>query len=213
MLLREADLYSSVKQFMKKKPNYIEVFVEAGKQGIGSVDVFGVYYINDEKTEIETIGVEVKIDKIPISANFGQAKGYTLFCDKMFFASLDKVDGKDRKFSDDDIEIARHLGIGLIQIQRNGVGYTCKEVLDAPKCESMKKYYDYTLRSKKFFTCKSCKKIQHSQTTTVNTMPSKWTLKEINKGKGLLITKEGKEEFYCNECSKSKLHGRESSQR
>lgn len=213
MPLKEADLYPSVKQFMKKKPNCIEVFVEAGKQGIGSVDVFGVYYVNNEKTEIETIGVEIKIDKIPISANFGQAKGYTLFCDKVFFAALDKVDERDRKFNDDDVEIAKHLGIGLIQIEQAGAGYTCKELLDAPKCESMKKYYDYTLRSKKFFTCKSCKKIQHSQTTMVSTMPSEWTLKEINKGKGLLIRKEGNEEFYCNGCSKSKLHGREFSQR
>lgn len=209
MSLKEADLYSSVKQFIKKKPNCIEVFVEAGKQGIGSVDVFGVYYVNNEKTEIETIGVEVKIDKIPISANFGQAKGYTLFCDRVFFASLDKVDEADRRFNEDDVEIARHLGIGLIQIQRNEAGYLCKEVLDAPKCESMKKYYDYTLRSKKFFTCKSCRKIQYSQTTVVSTMPTEWTLKEINKGKGLLIRKEGKEEFYCNECSKSKLSDRE----
>ena len=58
------------------------------------MDVFGVYYTNPEKTEVETVGVEVKINKIPISAKFGQAKGYTLFCDRVFFASLDKVKGK-----------------------------------------------------------------------------------------------------------------------
>lgn len=65
---------------------------EVGKEGIGYVDVFGVYHKNPEKTQIETIGVEVKISKIRKAANFGQAKGYSVFFDKVYFASLDEFD-------------------------------------------------------------------------------------------------------------------------
>jgi hypothetical protein len=38
-MLKEKELYLPVKEFMANKPNCLDVFVEAGKQGIGSVDV------------------------------------------------------------------------------------------------------------------------------------------------------------------------------
>jgi hypothetical protein len=49
-VLKEVDVYSSVTLSMKKKPNCIELFVEARKQGINSAEVFGAFHI-DEKTK------------------------------------------------------------------------------------------------------------------------------------------------------------------
>jgi hypothetical protein len=212
-MLTEAKLYPVVKEFLEKKLNCLDVFVEAGKQGIGSVDVFGVYYTNAERTAVETVGVEVKIDKIPISAKFGQAKGYTLFCDKMFFASLDKVNEKDKHFNQDDIEIAKHLGIGLIQIEDRGLSFVCKEVLAAPKGETIRKYSNHALRSKKVFACFSCKKIQHLEknytripcrVSEVSTYSNSTYIKnQVKRGKAVLVL--GRDEFYCNTCAKKKL--------
>ena len=96
---------------------------EVGKEGIGYVDVFGVYYKDSENTEIETVGVEVKPKKRRIAAEFGQAKGYSVFCHKVYFASMDRFDEIDKG-------IAKHLGIGLIEITKNASRFYCRIVCE-----------------------------------------------------------------------------------
>jgi len=91
------------------------------------VDVFGARYRKPETFEIETVGVEVKIEKKAASTDFGQAKGYSVFCDRVYFASTNWIANVD-VFNDIDIEIAKHLGIGLIKIE----GRTPIMVLEAP---------------------------------------------------------------------------------
>lgn len=210
--MQESELYESVKKFIEKTYNCFYATKEAGKQGIGSVDVFGVHYENLEKTKIETVGVEVKKTKIPISANFGQAKGYTLFCDKMYFASLNEFKGKDVKFNEEDIEIAKYLGIGLIQIKRENSGFVCNEVLKAATSMPIKRLREHALKSKVIFTCQSCKVIQRYEKNytrvprnldEIHTYANATYVKnQIKGGKGLL-TKNG--DFYCNTCARMKL--------
>lgn len=197
--MQESKLYETVRKFVKEKYDCrVCDCIEAGKQGIGSVDVFGVRHTNLDNSEIEIIGVEVKTDKIPISANFGQAKGYSVFCDRMYFASLGE-------FSEEDVKIAKFLGIGLIKIIGQNTGFICNEVLEAPPNKPLVELRNYVLRYKGIFQCVSCKTFLKSKFTGVTTEPTKWTKSEVKNGKGLLLKNKGKEQFYCNTCAKKKL--------
>ena len=96
--IRESDLYRLVREFIENKFKcFNKKLEEVGKEGVGYVDVFGVYYKDSENTEIETVGVEVKSKKRRTAAEFGQAKGYSVFCHKVYFASMDRFDETDKK--------------------------------------------------------------------------------------------------------------------
>lgn len=204
--MQESELYDSVKEFIEKRHECFFVAIEAGKQGVGSVDVFGVRHVNPEKSEITTIGVEVKVNKGSPCADFGQAKGYSVLCHKMYFASMDE-------FNEGDVEIAKYLGIGLIKIKRENPNFVCNEVLDAPASVPINRLLDYVLRSKRIFQCESCKVFQCHQKnrkvnyTTVKSLDkiTEWTKEQIKKGRGLRIKYQDKREFYCNACAREKL--------
>jgi hypothetical protein len=201
--MQESELYDSVKEYIEKRHKCFFVAKEAGKQGVGSVDVFGVRHTNPEKSEIETIGVEIKVDKGSQCADFGQAKGYSVFCHKMYFASMDK-------FNQEDKEIAEYLGIGLIQIEHANPSLVCNEVLEAPAKMPIRRLQDYVLGSKRVYQCDSCKIFRHVENFTVvrswDTMTG-WTRQQIQNGKGLRIRHtDGKREFYCNACARGKLN-------
>jgi hypothetical protein len=186
--MQESELYGSVRGFIEKSHKCFFVTVEVGKQRIGSVDVFGVRHKNPEKSEIETVGVEVKVNMSSLSVDFGQAKGYSVFCHKMYFASMDK-------FNEDDVGIARYLGIGLIEIEHKDPTFVCNEILDAPASVPINKLLDYVLRRKSIFQCESCKVFQCQQKNNkVNyTAVKSWdkitecTKKQIKNGKGLRL--------------------------
>jgi hypothetical protein len=200
--MKESDLYPSVRKFIRDKFNCFYDCIEAGILGIGSVDVFGVYSKN-LKSEIETVGAEVKLVKYEtqpaICKNFGQAKSYSLFCHRVYYAS------HNMKYNEEEIEAARHLSIGLIEINFENKNLVCSEVLEAPIIPPVKKMQDYVLRYKGIFQCELCRVFQHSNLTEVSTKPTEWTKKEIEKGKGLLIKSTEKEDFYCNTCARIKL--------
>ncbi len=199
--MEESELYPSVKEFIRKKYDCFATTIEAGKQGIGSVDIFGVYHKNIEKTEIETVGVEVKISKIPIASRFGQTKGYSLFCHKMYFASLNE-------FDDENIEMAKYLGIGLISITKENAVFACHEALEPSTSIPIPKLLDLILERRKILACQSCKVIQkRNYTETIydlDKIPA-WTRNEVKKGKDLLIKNNEKMEFYCNKCARTRL--------
>ena len=204
MKIQESELYEPVKKFIENRFKCFFACREAGIQRIGSVDVFGVHHKNAEKSEIETIGVEVKIDKIPLSANFGQARGYSVFCDKMYFASLN--------IDEEDLKIARFLGIGLIKIEGEYPDFVCSKFLEAPTSVAITEMRYYVLKYKRVFQCESCKVFQHYQRNQyVETESSRdkitnWTKEQvIKKDKGLRIGRKDRKEFYCNKCAKNEL--------
>jgi hypothetical protein len=196
--MKELELYRPVMRFLAENLDCFFVANEAGKQGVGSVDVFGVRYISSSKSEIETIGVEVKTSHHKrLSTNFGQAKGYSVFCERPYFASVDALSGKN------ELEIANFLGIGLIKIEGENPNYVCSEVLEAPKNTPIPELRNYVLRYKGIFQCESCMVFQKSDVTEVTTEPTEWTRNEIrNHNKGLLIKHKLDEKFYCNACAK-----------
>lgn len=200
--MKEPELYPSVKEFIRKKYDCFAVKIEGGKQGIGSVDIFGVYYKNIEKKDIETVGVEVKIRKIPIASHFGQAKGYSLFCHKMYFASLNE-------FDDENIEMAKYLGIGLISITKENAVFVCHEVLEPSTSIPIPKLLNLILERRKILACQLCKVIQErNYTKTIYDLDKilAWTRNEVKKGKDLLIKNNEKTEFYCNKCARTRLN-------
>jgi len=200
--MHESDLYASIKTFIRDTCKYPCVTTEAGRQGIGYVDVFGARHKNPETFEIETVGVEVKFWKKAASTDFGQAKGYSVFCDKVYFASTKWLKNVE-VFNDVDIKIAKYLGIGLIKIE----GENPSIVLEAPSCKPMIEIRNDVLRAKDIFRCASCNILdiyQKNVTTLDNEMKiTRWTRDKIKEGKGLLIKSENK--FYCNRCAKKKL--------
>jgi hypothetical protein len=209
-MLREYDFYPHVKEFIRKKYNCFYDCIEAGIPLIGSVDVFGVYHKNPEKSEIEVVGAEVKYVKYgalsAISKGFGQTKSYSLFCDRVYFVFYSPCDCRQNKLSEDQIAAAKHLGLGLIELINMNSSFVCNEIIEAPSISPCAKMQDYVLKYKSILQCKSCKTICHSVTTKVSLQHSEWTLNEIRKGKGLLIGETGKEEFYCNKCAKIKYN-------
>ena len=167
------------------------------------MDVFGVYYKNLKKTEIETVGVEVKIHRRLKSADFGQAKGYSIFAHKIYFASMDE-------FDDEDIEIAKYLGLGLINITKEDSGFVGHEVMEPPLGKPIKKLLNLILERRNVLECQSCKTIQERNCTETKysfTKIPNWTRNEVKKGKDLLIKNidENRIEFYCNTCAKIKI--------
>ena len=200
--MEESELYPSVKEFIRNKYGCFAARIEAGKEGIGSVDIFGVYHKNIERTEIETVGVEVKISKIPIASSFGQAKGYSLFCHKMYFASLNE-------FDDENIEMAKHLGIGLISITKENAVFVCHEALEPSTSMPIKRLLDLVLERRKILACQSCKVIQERNYTKtiygLDKIPP-WNRNEVKKGKDLLIKNKDRTEFYCNKCARKILN-------
>jgi hypothetical protein len=195
--MEESELYPSVKEFIKNKYDCFKISGETGKEGIGYADIFGVYHKNSEKTEIETIGVEVKVKKRSPCANFGQAKGYSVFFHKVYFASLDE-------FNHEDIEIAKSLSIGLISIAKANTIFVCHEALEPSTSAPIPKLLDSILKRKKILACQSCKVIEqrnYTETSSLGKIP-KWNVDEVEKGKDLLLKNKEKTEFYCNTCAR-----------
>jgi len=88
------------------------------------IDVVGVRDIGgDLSGEIETIGIEVKRGASPFATAAGQTLGYRVYADRVYLADV-----KETAFSYDEINIASHIGIGLIQIKKK----KCIEVLSSP---------------------------------------------------------------------------------
>jgi hypothetical protein len=120
---RESDSYPAVEKWMKK---YFHCFKAATNVGLrySRVDIIGVKDVGgDLSGEIETIAVEVKRGTEPFATASGQALGYHVYANRVYLA-----DRRERKFNPSELEIASHLGIGLIQI----TGAKCREVLSSP---------------------------------------------------------------------------------
>lgn len=119
----EKSLYPIVEKWMKKK---FRCFKTASNTGLkySRVDVLGIRDVGgDLSGEFETIVIEVKRGTEPFATASGQALGYKVYGNRLYLADYRSTD-----FSREEIDIASHLGIGLIKIR----GKTCTEVLSSP---------------------------------------------------------------------------------
>jgi hypothetical protein len=119
----EVDLYPIVEKWVKR---HFHCFRTATNVGLSysRVDVLGVRDVGGILTgEIETIAVEVKRHKGLFATSSGQALGYQVYVNRVYLAAVTEAG-----FKPSELEIASHLGIGLVQIE----GSQCREVLSSP---------------------------------------------------------------------------------
>ncbi len=122
--MKEAELYERVEKWMK---GHFRCFATATNTGLAysRPDVTGVRDIGgDLSGEVESIIIEVKRgDSQPFATASGQALGYRVYANRVYLA-----EARARPFDENEIQIASHLGIGLIWIKGRG----CTEVLSSP---------------------------------------------------------------------------------
>ena len=121
--MQEADLYPVVERWVRR---HFRCFTTALNVGLSysRVDVLGVRDIGGSLTgEIETLAIEVKRHAGLFATSSGQALGYQVYVNRVYLAAVATTG-----FKPSEIEIASHLGIGLVQIK----GLQCREVLSSP---------------------------------------------------------------------------------
>jgi len=122
--MKESELYPRVEKWMKR---HFRCFATATNTGLAysRPDVTGVRDIGgDLSGEIESIIIEVKRGASqPFATASGQALGYRVYANLVYLA-----EAREKSFTPEELQIASHLGIGLIWIKGRG----CSEVLSSP---------------------------------------------------------------------------------
>lgn len=119
----EKDLYPLVAGWLRKHHLCFKTSINTGLL-YSRLDVVGVRDVGgDHCGEVETISVEVKRGNEPFATATGQALGYRVYANRIYLADL-----RETRFSHSEVEIASHLGVGLIRI----TGTRCHEELSSP---------------------------------------------------------------------------------
>lgn len=144
----EKELYPIVENWLKGQYECFKTGINMGLAD-SRADVIGVRDTGGQfGGEIETIVVEVKRNKEPFSTASGQARGYSIYANRVFLA-----DRRDDRFSSNEIRIADHLGIGLIQINKDN---SCQEVLTSPYHKSLTSFSKDFLHRLCLVECQIC---------------------------------------------------------
>lgn len=146
--LLEKDYYIKVASWLEKKHNCFKTAINTGLE-ISRADVAGLRDTGgDLSGEIEIIVIEVKREKEAFATASGQAFGYSIYANRVYLA-----DKREFGFTSDEIMIANHLGIGLIQIDKNN---NCTEVLTSPYYKPLTKFYKLFIRKLGLACCQFC---------------------------------------------------------
>lgn len=112
-------------------------------------DVIGIRDTGGDFTgEIETIIVEVKRGSEAFATASGQAYGYTVYANRIYLA-----DKRETSFTPLEVQIASHLGIGLIRIDNKN---KCSIVLTSPFYKPMPKMNADLLQKLRLCKCQLC---------------------------------------------------------
>lgn len=146
--IRESDLYSVVEKWLTENHLCFKTDKNKGLRKYSIIDVIGVTDVGgDLSGEVETIAVEVKRGNQPFAKASGQALAYKIYANRIYLADL-----RDNHFSPDEIYIASHIGIGLIQIQ----DHECTEVLSSPYYKPIEKLNLMLLENLALGKCQLC---------------------------------------------------------
>jgi hypothetical protein len=146
--LLEKDYYPIVAKWLSKQHDCFLTEINTGPIN-SRADVVGVKDTGgDYSGEIETIVIEVKRDKEPFATASGQTFGYTIYANRVYLA-----DKRENGFTSDEIMIANHIGIGLIQIDKNN---RCQEVLTSPYYKPVTKFNIQFLNKLGLGKCQFC---------------------------------------------------------
>lgn len=177
----EKEYYPIVANWLQKSYKCFMVKSDVGIEN-SRADVVGVKDIGgDFSGEIETIVIEVKRGKEAFATAAGQTYGYTIYANKVYLADI-----RTNGFSEDEIQIASHLGIGLIQITGTN---RIKEVLSSPYHSPLTKFNIKFLHKLHLVKCQICQ--NHFDAGTDKNWYEKLAKENINKaltnGKGLVF--------------------------
>jgi hypothetical protein len=146
---KESDLYPDVRKWLIKNHLCFETDIDTGLGDNSRIDVIGVTDVGgDLSGEVETIAVEVKREGTePFTKASGQALAYKVYANRTYLAV-----SREKPFTPDEIHIASHLGIGLIQIQN----HKCKEIMSSPYYKPMGKFNLLLLEKLALGKCQLC---------------------------------------------------------
>lgn len=144
----EKEYYPNVEKWLKNQYLCFET-----KTNIGTIksraDVVGLRDVGgDFSGEIETIIIEVKRDKEAFATASGQAFGYTIYGNRVYLADI-----RNNGFTQDEIMIANHIGVGLIQIDNKN---KCHEILTSPYYNPIKKFNMQLIYMMNYAKCQFC---------------------------------------------------------
>jgi len=146
----EKDLYPVVQRWLKRQYRCFAAGINTGLR-YSRVDVFGLRDVGgDLYSEVESIVVEVKRGTQPFATASGQTLGYRVYANRVYLA-----DFRDTPFTQDEIQIASHLGIGLIQIR----GQRCIESLSSPYYRPLPKFAMALIEKLQYGKCQLCESI------------------------------------------------------
>jgi len=146
--LLEKEYYPIVAKWLEKQYSCFKTEINTGLEN-SRADVAGLRDTGgDLSGEIEAIVIEVKREKEAFSTASGQTFGYSIYANRVYLA-----DKRDIGFTSDEIMIANHLGIGLVQIDKNN---RCQEVLTSPFYKPLTKFYKQFLKKLGYSSCQFC---------------------------------------------------------
>lgn len=120
---KEKSLYPIVERWLIRHYKCFSSGINTGLR-YSRIDVVGVRDVGgDLSGEVESIAIEVKRGTEPFATASGQTLGYRVYANRVYLA-----DYRESSFTLEEISIASHLGIGLIQIKKR----RCIEVLSSP---------------------------------------------------------------------------------
>lgn len=109
--MKEREYYPAIERFARSRLGCFTTAIDTGLR-IGRVDVVG---LKDTGGRLdgsgEVIAIEVKRGRSPFLTSIGQAAGYSVLADRCYLADI-----RAGSFTDEEIEIAQELGVGLIAI-------------------------------------------------------------------------------------------------
>lgn len=179
-LSSEATLYPVVEKWMRRHFRCFKAGIKVGLR-YSTPDVLGIRDVGGRLAgEVETIAIEVKRGTQPFATASGQALGYQIYVNKVYLA-----DKREGGFDQNELEIASHLGIGLIQIK----GAQCREVLSSPHHLPMTRMALELVERLALGKCQLCGtffEIGSSPKKRDKVARQKWA-KAVEDGKGLLF--------------------------
>jgi hypothetical protein len=144
----EVSYYPIVARFLQKPHHCFRTQVNAGLRH-SRADIIGVRDIGGDLTgDIETIIVEVKRGTEGFATASGQAFGYTVYANRIYLA-----DKRDKGFTATEIQIASHLGIGLVRLDSKN---KCSVQLSSPYYQPMMKMNAELLEKLCLGKCQLC---------------------------------------------------------
>jgi hypothetical protein len=178
----EKTLYPTVDRWMRRHFGCFKTAVNKGLRH-GRIDIIGVRDVGgDLSGEVETIAVEVKRGSFPFANGCGQALGYRTYANRVYLA-----DSRTKPFTPDELHIASHLGIGLVQIRME----KCIEIASSPFYQPIMKLNLRLLESLCLGRCQLCNSFFEIGDYKANKRFSKLAREKlgqaVSRGKGLIF--------------------------